>query len=528
MKIIALPRNQFELRATYSSPVVYALYRAIPGVQRIDGKTYRGYRDAMSLLCDAMHAKGLRFDFKALSAPETLPDPLWPLAVKGLRDYQITGAKYLIAKGEEGCILGDGMRLGKTAQAITAMRALDSKVVVVCPSYVRGVWRDELRKWWPALKEEEVFFPSGAKPGTIPYLARVIVIHYDILSAWVEALCQFEPRIACFDEGHLLQNESTARSKAARKLAAAARLRWALTGTPQTNRIRDLHNLVDTLCPGRFGDFFKFGLRYCDAHQEAVTPTKTVWKFDGESYPEELHQRLSTFMLRRIASDPEIALQLPPKTRQTVWVDVKAKKALSLQTSARALRDALDRSADAKLPAVLELLAGHLESGVKVVAFCWRRAVVDFLIDSLRGQGYPCTGIHGGVSAARRGKAIAEAGAAEGAFLLAATIDCASVGIDLSFADVCVFCELTYEPHELLQAEARPVKYGTSKGCLFQYVLARGTVDEIIASRVIDKLEVFEKVVGASGESLAGLRETSEKVEEDIFAAIEAMKGEKQ
>src|SRR5450755_4601626 len=101
-------------------------------------------------------------------------------------------------------------------------------------------------------------------------------------------------------------------------------------------------------------------------------PTKTVWKFDGASNATELHDRLGSFMLRRIASDAEIALELPPKTRQTIWVDVPAKAAISEAVGGRALRAALDRSADAKLGAAIEVIAGHLDAGLKVVAFCWR------------------------------------------------------------------------------------------------------------------------------------------------------------
>ena len=526
MKISPIPNSpgRFELRADSYSPKLYQIYRTIPGIERLDSKRYRGHRDAMRLVEDAWTAAGLRgLDATALW-PKISTDPRAPrvpLLPEGLREYQKDGALYLLSHSEEGCILGDGMRLGKTAQAIAAMRAVDKRAIVVCPSYVRGIWRAELQRWWPELREGDVYFPKGTKNFPSFMAAKVVVIHYEILAAWEEALVAFDAEWAIADEGHLLQNEETARAKAARKVFASARRRVALSGTPQTNHVRDLHNLVETLCPGRFGNFFQFGLRYCAAHKEEAAPGKVVWKFDGASNQEELHERLGTFMLRRIASDPEIALELPPKTRQTIWVDVPAKVAITTATEGRALRAALDRSADAKLSTAIEVIAGHLDAGLKVVAFCWRRAVVDHCLATL--DGYAREAVHGGVSAARRGAAIAAAGKAEGAFLLAVTIDACSVGIDLSFADVLVFVELTYEPHELLQAEARGVRYGSSKGLLIQYVLGRGTVDEIVASRVVDRLENFEKVVGSSGENLGELRGKSSDVLEEIYAAIAQM-----
>ena len=524
MRILPLDSSpgRFELRADSYSPKLYALSRQIPGLERVDAKTYRGYRDAMELLVTAWADLGLRgLDDTALRQM-TLPEPIQGLP-KGLRAYQQTGAAFLLSFGEEGCILGDGMRLGKTAQAIAAMRALNARTVIICPSYVRGVWVEELRKWWPEL-DAPPFLPKGATPkvlGTAVFTPQVVIIHYEILAGWADYLIAFAPLVVIADEGHLLQNEETARAKAARRVFSAAKYRWALSGTPQTNRVRDLHNLVDTLSPGRFGNFFQFGLKYCDAHKEAVTPTKTVWKFDGASNQAELASRLQMFMLRRIASDPQIALELPPKTRQTIWVDVPAKMAISEATDGRALRAPLDHSADAKLGTAIEVIAGHLDAGLKVVAFCWRRAVVDHVLTTL--DGYAREAVHGGISAHRRGKAIAAAEKASEAFLLAVTIDACSVGIDLSFADVLVFVELTYEPHELLQAEARGVRYGSAKGLLIQYVLGRGTVDEIVASRVVDRLENFERVVGSSGESLGDLRGKSEDVLGDIYAAITKM-----
>lgn len=47
---------------------------------------------------------------------------------------------------------------------------------------------------------------------------------------------------------------------------------------------------------------------------------------------------------------------------------------------------------------------------------------------------------------------------------------------------------LTWEPHELPQAESRLHRYGAKVGVSVTYLIAAGTADEIIASTVIDKL----------------------------------------
>ena len=56
-------------------------------------------------------------------------------------------------------------------------------------------------------------------------------------------------------------------------------------------------------------------MRYCD-------PVKTFfgWKFDGLSNAEELHAKISRFMIRRLKKD--VLTQLPPKIRAVVPMQV--------------------------------------------------------------------------------------------------------------------------------------------------------------------------------------------------------------
>ena len=102
--------------------------------------------------------------------------------------------------------------------------------------------------------------------------------------------------------------------------------------------------------------------------------------------------------------------------------------------------------------------------------------------------------------------------------LLAATIDSAGVGIDLTWADVVVFVELSYEPHKLLQAEARVCRFGQSKHVLVQYMVAQGCVDELIVSKVLSKLDSMHEALGdAVGGLGSDLRGTSE---DDALSAL--------
>jgi SNF2 family DNA or RNA helicase len=249
------------------------------------------------------------------------------------------------------------------------------------------------------------------------------------------------------------------------------------------------------------GKFFSFALRHCDAKREEVAKNKIVWKFDGASNIEELNRRLTFFMHWRTKED--VGMQLPPKTRQLIYVDVK-RKAISPtrqlvvngKINDKALRKALDMSADAKLPDVVELVANHVAEGHKVVVFTHRRAVCEFVCDALSALKVRSTFIHGELGQKERQARIK----GKDWQVLCATIDVTAGGISLTQADVGVFAELTYEPHEIIQAEGRITRFGQERNTLFQYVLGRGTADELVAKVIVDKLDVFEKAIGKTGE----------------------------
>lgn len=461
-----------------------------------------------------------------------------------LRDYQKVGVDFLLKSAPKGCILADGMGLGKTRQAIEFAKTLNKRTLIVCPSYVRGVWahyqqvapatlelHGEIAKWWP---NKAVCLPQGVQPHK--WLAAqppmkwydIVVIHYDILHAWVEELVAWAPKVLILDECHALMSDKSRRSKAVRAVAAVAKWRVGLSGTPMTNRPRDLWNVVDTIRPNALGGFFRYAIRHCAGHRKTVHPLRPpVWDFNGQSNLDELHTKLAPMMLRRTLTD--VHLELPAKTRQVINIDV-GKTGLSGATlrpggDRGQLRAALDIAADKKLEAVSGILAEHLAVGSRVVCFTYRRKVAEWLVDRARLEGFEADYIHGGVSQEARQEIVAAAKLQDGAHLLCATIDSASVGIDLSYASVGVFCELTWEPHELLQAEARLHRFGQKNPVLVQYMIASGTSDEIVAGVVVDRLAQFEAAIGPTGESLgAELTGSEDDIMAQIYAAVAGRK----
>lgn len=485
-------RGLLGIHSTNYSPVLQQECRRVPGMVW-DGAMWTGYADALRLAADRSRERGLRI----LEADNFgSPLPLLPVSKKDLRDYQITGVDFILGHAAEGCILADDMGLGKSAQAVRAARAVKQNTLIVCPSFVRGVWVDELKKWWPDV--EVPFLPVGTKVSGLPLRgADVIVIHYDILHAWVDVLKAWGTSFLILDEAQYCQGATSRRTKACAAIAATTAYRVALTGTPMANRPRDLWSIAEVVSPGRFGKFFSYGLRYCAGVKEQLTPEKAVWKFDGASHLDELKVRINHtpenpagFMLRRTKAD--VSLQLPSRQRQVLSLEVPRTRFTPSQvSSATAIRTALEAASDAKLPQIIELVVGHLENGHKVVVGSHRKVLANLIAAGVR-QKTPVSPviITGEVPTAKRHALIKSQPT-----FICCTFDSTQVGIDLSFASVGVVAEFDYRPSVMAQWEARFGRHA-GKNVLIQYCSAHGTVDDLIRKAVISKLDTLESAVG--------------------------------
>lgn len=587
LSIHRLERGLYTIKSGYFSKALTEVCKQVPGVRYEPQLGWYGYADAIQCVRDGLSSRGISLEGE-LPAPDSWKEGVLtlPVASKGvgdleLRPYQREGVKFLVARATEGCLLADGMRLGKSAQATVAARAFKEKTLIVCPPHVAGVWGrppgsikpGEIARWWPdAWRAQEgtqglsVLVLEGVEPAKYQDAFRqlsqkkldklssaqrkeyaeatakleerheeienalVIICHSAIVYAWVEVLLRWGPRTLILDEIHDYSHYSTKRSEAVKELALASIRRMGLSGTPMVNRPRDLHNPIDILCPNRFGVFFRqegssFARNFCGSFQKTVgtgPEAKTVWDHSGKSNEELLHKRISYFMFRRVKS--EVDSQLPEKTRQIIDVKIPVGKTVMptfdvLKDRAH-LRRVLDLAADGKLAQVVALVKQHVEEGEKILVFCHRQRFAEAIADELRGfADCGVAVVHGGVTMRDRESRMRQAERASGPFVFSCTIESCSTGIDLSFASVAVFAELTWEPSELQQAEDRLYRVGSGGKSLVQYVIARGTGDELILRSVIAKLDDFEKIIGKTGDTLKkDLSPTRSR--EDAMAAL--------
>lgn len=455
-------------------------------------RAWTGYADAVATTVSRLRSEAATVKGEVVVENGV---PTMAIAYEGLKEHQKAGVDFLVSHSEEGCLLADEMGVMKTAQAVRAARALKTRTVVVCPSFVKGVWVDELRQWWP---RAHVATLSTTKPMPIGDV-DVVVIHYDVAHAWVQTILAWAPKTLIVDELHFLQGDKTRRTVSVRAIARACTYRIGLTGTPMTSRPRDMWAPLDVLSEGRLGRFFNFTERYCGGHKEQVTPTKTVWKTDGASNLGELSERLKYFMLRRTKVD--VALELPPLTRQIIELDI-ASKFLIAPTSAlrgdRMLRQSLDLSADGKIPQVIEMVCNDASQGRKVVVFAHRRAIAHAIADAVKSNLNVSVAVITGETPHDKRRAIIKLEPD----VLCCTMDSVGVGVSMAYADLAFFVELHWVPSTLLQCESRLHRPGAVNPITIRYAVAKGSSDEVLRKVILEKLDRFQKSVGKLDDGL--------------------------
>ena len=169
-----------------------------------------------------------------------------------------------------------------------------------------------------------------------------MIVNYDILSRHLDAIKSIAWGGLVVDEAHYIKNHKSARSRIVRDIAGAGASGpasaggppvYALTGTPLTNRPRDLFTLLQLVAHPFGRSFLSFAKRYCAAEENDYG-----WVTDGASNLEELTLQLHGVMLRRTKDQ---VLSLPPKLR--AWLPVEVKAGVGAKEIGRAIRLLLDR-----------------------------------------------------------------------------------------------------------------------------------------------------------------------------------------
>ena len=240
-----------------------------------------------------------------------------------LRPYQKRGLAWLwfLHRIGLGACLADDMGLGKTVQAIALLleqeRVRPAAVrwprLLICPTSVLRNWRRELQRFAPGLTAYIHHGPGRADSRTFPaVLARqdLVITSFGIARTDQALLRQVDWHTLIVDEAQNIKNAATQQARAVRSLPG--RHRFALTGTPIENSLRELWSILDFLNAGYLDTQAAFVRRY-------IRPIETR---GDEARLRHLQRLVQPFVLRRLKSDPDVVRELPPKQEITVTCEL--------------------------------------------------------------------------------------------------------------------------------------------------------------------------------------------------------------
>ncbi len=423
-----------------------------------------------------------------------------------LYPHQSDGVAFLLSKKR--AILADDMGLGKTRQAIVAMEAgcPEGTVLVVCPASLKLNWKREI-----LMVDDDASIEVLGVDNCQAEAPRWIIINYDILSKHAERLHAVEWSGIILDEAHFIKNASKRTSHCLKLLGVQAEAHapligpdyvFLLTGTPMTNRPKDLFNLFRCVGHPAARSFLSFAKRYCDAYRNDFG-----WVTTGASNLAELNLLMKEISIRRMKDE---VIDLPPKVRSWVPVDISASTAalnaidsflswysgtdpsqpndrefLSRLTK---VRTALHK---AKFKAVAERLKDVIATGEKVVLFS---CFTDGIERHKKILGDQAVTITGSDTSKKRMKAVDRFQTDPTIQVALCNIIAGGVGINLTAGTHVIFQDLDWVPANHAQAEDRCYRLGQDHRVTVEYFHADGTLDGYIATLLERKMKLIAAV----------------------------------
>lgn len=420
--------------------------------------------------------------------------------------FQMDGVNFMELKDGR-VFIGDEMGLGKTIQALAYLQLHPEKapVVIICPASLMLNWYKEIRD---TTTNRRVKILQGKK--SEPLLnSDIIIVNYDVLYYWVDALKAINPQVIITDEAHYYKNSRAKRTKAIKSLAKQVPHFIALSGTPIVNRPIEMYNALSIIDKDAVPSFWDYARKYCGAKHNGFG-----WDFSGATNTEELHEVLTnSVMIRRKKKD--VLKDLPDKIRGFIPFSIdnsaeyskaegdfinyvketKGEKAAAKASSAEVLSqiESLKQIAvKGKMEAAIEWIRDFLETGEKLVLFAVHKAVINRIMDEF---GNVAVKIDGSVSAKDRDLAATRFQEDERTLLFVGNIKAAGVGLTLTRASNVAFLELPWSPGDLDQAEDRCHRIGQKDSVNIHYLLANGTIESDLAQLLDKKRKVLDSVL---------------------------------
>ena len=410
--------------------------------------------------------------------------------------------------GSKRFILADDMGLGKTtATIIAALETGAKKILIICPASLKINWQREIANY----TDRSVFISEGKK---FSLEHDFVIVNYDILKNFHDTknkeaslLQQGNFDLVILDEAHMVSNPQAQRTKIINHFVKNINRVWLLTGTPMTSRPMNYYNLLYLIESPVAQNWMAYAIRYCQGYQFTAGKRK-VWNVSGASNLEELRDRTSKQILRRLKED---VLDLPDKIITPVylrlqskeyeglmgeyydWYDKNPDESTSLTVQFSKLMKVRKVIANEKVNQTIEFAENILEQGKKVIIFT---NFTDTLQSIYQHFGKKAVYLDGSCSNSQRQQAVDLFQNDEKVQVFVGNLKAAGVGLTLTAAEVVIMNDLSFVPAEHAQAEDRAYRYGQKSNVLVYYPLFDNSIEGAIYDILNKKKEIIRTVMG--------------------------------
>lgn len=392
-----------------------------------------------------------------------------------------------------------------TSATIAALESKSEKILIICPASLKINWERELKLY----TDKTISIIEGKEWKD----ADIIIVNYDILKNFHEIdsenskILESKFDLIIIDECHFLGNSQAQRTKIVNDFAKKIKKIWLLTGTPITSRPINYYNLLKIIeCPIA-DNWMAYVKRYCNGFQFKAGNRK-IWNVSGASNLEELRDRTSKYILRRLKEDildlPDkiitpIYLRLKSKEYEKVmgeyyeWRNNKENKNSSLAVQFTKLMKVRQLIALEKVQSTIDFCEDIVEQGKKVIIFT---NFTDSLNRIYEHFGKKAVKLDGSMSKVQRQESVDRFQDDEKIMIFVGNIKAAGVGITLTSAEVVVMNDLSFVPADHAQAEDRAYRYGQKSNVLVYYPLFENTIEGKIYDILNRKKQIIRTVMG--------------------------------
>jgi SWI/SNF-related matrix-associated actin-dependent regulator 1 of chromatin subfamily A len=404
--------------------------------------------------------------------------------------------------GSKKFILADDMGLGKTTSStiIAALETGVKRVLIICPASLKINWEREIRNY----TDRSVYISEG-KNFSLGH--DFVIINYDIIKNFYDIkdkensiIYKFNPELIIIDEAHYIQNGQAQRTKLVNHFSKRSDKLWLLSGTPMTNRPMNYFNLLQLIESPVAQNWMAYAIRYCQGYQFRVGGKK-IWNVTGASNLEELRDRTSKQVLRRLKTE---VLDLPDKIITPVYLRLKSKLYEGLMgeyydwyrtngQESNSLTIQFSKLMKVRQVIAEEKIEQTIDQDKKVIIFT---NFTDTLNKISEHFGKQCVKLDGSSTKPQRQYAVDQFQENEKIKVFVGNMKAAGVGLTLTAAEVVIMNDLSFVPGDLSQAEDRAYRYGQKNNVLVYYPIFENSIEGVIYDIVNSKKSIIGTVMG--------------------------------